>query len=51
MMGKSPHTIVQFKRRIRDKTGAHRVAHMVIWAIQNGLYNPNTISLNRIAQK
>lgn len=39
MMGKSPSTIQGFKARIREKTGARRIAHMVVWAIRNGFYS------------
>lgn len=47
MMELSPNTIYEVKRRLRLKTGCHRIVSMVMWAVQNRVVNPRKVSLCR----
>lgn len=40
MMDLSPHTIHGFITRIHRKTGIHRVAQLVLWAVRQGRVDP-----------
>jgi DNA-binding NarL/FixJ family response regulator len=47
-LGTTPYTVMEFKRRIRAKTGCSKVATLVMWAVANEIVNPR-ISIRRRA--
>ena len=47
MMELSRHTIVSVKSRLRVKTGQHKIALLVIWAVVHGVIDPQKTSLSR----